>query len=146
MNGPARTDSRLPAGIWALGFVSLLMDISSELIHSLLPVFMVTTLGASMLVVGLVEGAAEATALVVKVFSGALSDYWGRRKPLAVLGYAMGAASKPLFALAASTGMVVVVAAADAAATAATLRAAGEAVHEIGVIAARGEGASVLVG
>lgn len=91
---------RMPAGIWALGFVSLLMDISSELIHSLLPVFLVTGLGASMLVVGLLEGAAEATALIVKVFSGALSDWWGRRKPLAVLGYSLGAVSKPLFALA----------------------------------------------
>ncbi|MBI2744247.1 MAG: MFS transporter [Burkholderiales bacterium] len=90
----------MPAGIWALGFVSLLMDISSELIHSLLPVFLVTGLGASMLVVGLLEGAAEATALIVKVFSGALSDWWGRRKPLAVLGYSLGAVSKPLFALA----------------------------------------------
>lgn len=90
----------MPASIWALGFVSLLMDISSELIHSLLPVFLVTGLGASMLVVGLLEGAAEATALIVKVFSGALSDWWGRRKPLAVLGYSLGALSKPLFALA----------------------------------------------
>ncbi|RYY63870.1 MAG: MFS transporter, partial [Comamonadaceae bacterium] len=93
--------------IWALGFVSLLMDVSSELIHSLLPVFMVTTLGASMLAVGLVEGVAEATALVVKVFSGALSDWWGRRKPLTVLGYGLGAVSKPLFALATTTGLVV---------------------------------------
>ncbi len=90
----------LPRAIWVLGFVSLLMDISSEMIHALLPLFMVTSLGASALVVGLIEGAAEATALVVKVFSGALSDYWGKRKGLAVLGYALGAASKPLFALA----------------------------------------------
>ena len=97
---------RLPAGIWVLGFVSLLMDISSELIHSLLPVFLVASLGTSVLVVGLIEGAAEAMALVVKVFSGALSDYWGRRKPMAVLGYGLGALSKPLFALAASAGMV----------------------------------------
>jgi MFS family permease len=97
---------RLPASIWALGFVSLLMDISSEMIHSLLPVFMVTGLGASMLVVGLIEGAAEATALMVKVFSGAWSDWLGRRKPLAVLGYGLGAASKPLFALATTSGMV----------------------------------------
>jgi MFS family permease len=96
----------MPAAIWMLGFVSLLMDISSELIHSLLPVFLVTSLGAGALAVGLIEGAAEATALIVKVFSGALSDYWGRRKPLAVLGYGLGAASKPLFALAASSGMV----------------------------------------
>jgi MFS family permease len=98
--------SRLPAGIWALGFVSLLMDVSSEMIHSLLPVFMVSGLGASMLMVGLVEGAAEATALVIKVFSGAWSDWLGRRKPLALLGYGLGAASKPLFALATCSGMV----------------------------------------
>jgi MFS family permease len=96
----------LPAGIWALGFVSLLMDVSSELIHSLLPVFLVTSLGVSMLTVGLIEGLAEATALIVKIFSGALSDYWGRRKPLAVLGYGLGAVSKPLFALASTSGMV----------------------------------------
>lgn len=99
---------RLPAGIWALGFVSLLMDVSSEMIHSLLPVFMVTVLGTSMLVVGLVEGIAEATALIVKVFSGTLSDYWGKRKPLAVLGYGLGALSKPLFALAPTAGWVMV--------------------------------------
>lgn len=98
---------KLPASIWALGFVSLLMDVSSELIHSLLPVFMVTTLGISVLVVGLIEGAAEATALIVKAFSGALSDYWGKRKPLAVLGYGLGAFSKPLFALATSSGWIV---------------------------------------
>jgi MFS family permease len=96
----------MPGAIWALGFVSLLMDVSSEMIHSLLPVFLVTGLGASMLAVGLLEGAAEATALVVKVFSGALSDRMGRRKPLAVLGYGLGAASKPLFALAAGPGWV----------------------------------------
>ncbi|GDY34276.1 hypothetical protein ACINB_01690 [Acidovorax sp. NB1] len=82
----ASPSKRLPAGIWALGFVSLLMDISSEMIHSLLPVFMVTALGVSMLTVGLIEGAAEATAMVLKVFSGALSDWWGKRKPLALLG------------------------------------------------------------
>lgn len=97
---------RMPPAIWALGFVSMLMDISSELIHSLLPVFMVTSLGASALMVGLVDGLAEATALIVKVFSGALSDYWGKRKPLAVFGYGLGAVSKPLFAIAASSGMV----------------------------------------
>jgi len=83
-----------------LGFVSLFMDISSELIHSLLPVFMVSSLGASMVFVGIVEGIAEATALIVKVFSGTLSDYLGRRKGLTVLGYGLGALSKPLFALA----------------------------------------------
>jgi MFS family permease len=101
------SNRRLPAGIWALGFVSLLMDVSSEMIHSLLPVFLVTGLGASMLVVGLIEGAAEATALVVKVFSGALSDWWGRRKPLAVLGYGLGAFTKPLFAIATTVEPVV---------------------------------------
>jgi MFS family permease len=103
---PVPPPSRLPAGIWVLGFVSLLMDVSSELIHSLLPVFMVTALGTSVLVVGLIEGAAEATALIVKVFSGVLSDYWGRRKPLALLGYGLGALSKPLFALASTSALV----------------------------------------
>ena len=82
------------------------MDTSSELIHSLLPVFLVTSLGASALTVGLIEGAGEATALIVKVFSGALSDYWGKRKPLALLGYGLGAISKPLFALASGAGLV----------------------------------------
>ncbi|MFP8779184.1 MFS transporter [Hydrogenophaga sp. RWCD_12] len=100
MTGAPTSRRRLPGAIWALGFVSLLMDISSELIHSLLPVFLVTGLGASMVTVGLLEGAAEATALIVKVFSGALSDWWGKRKPLALLGYGLGAATKPLFALA----------------------------------------------
>lgn len=91
-----------------LGFVSLFMDVSSELIHSLLPVFMVTSLGASMLVVGIVEGIAEATALIVKVFSGTISDYLGKRKGLAVLGYGLGAVSKPIFALAVSVQWVLV--------------------------------------
>jgi len=97
---------RLPAAIWTLGFVSLLMDVSSEMIHSLLPVYLVVGLGASAFAVGLIEGFAEATALIVKVFSGMLSDYWGRRKPLAVLGYGLGALSKPLFALAPGAGFV----------------------------------------
>lgn len=101
-----RTLSQIPRGIWVLGLVSLLMDISSEMIHSLLPLFMVTTLGVSVTVVGLIEGLAEATALIVKVFSGALSDYLGKRKGLAVCGYALGAISKPLFALAPSAGVV----------------------------------------
>jgi MFS family permease len=96
----------MPAGVWALGFVSLLMDISSEMIHSLLPLFMVGTLGASALMVGLIEGVAEATALIVRVFSGALSDYLGKRKGLAVVGYTMGALSKPLFAIASGSGLV----------------------------------------
>ncbi|WIT12144.1 MFS transporter [Paucibacter sediminis] len=97
---------RLPAGIWVLGFVSLLMDISSEMIHSLLPLFMVGGLGASVFTVGLIEGAAEATALIVKVFSGVLSDHWGKRKGLALLGYGLGAATKPLFAIASGAGLV----------------------------------------
>jgi MFS family permease len=89
-----------------LGFVSLFMDVSSELIHSLLPVFMVSSLGATALVVGVVEGVAEATALIVKVFSGTLSDYLGKRKALAVFGYGLGAISKPIFALAISVHWV----------------------------------------
>lgn len=97
---------RIPSGIWVLGFVSMLMDISSEMIHSLLPLFMVTTLGASALAVGLIEGLAEATALIVKVFSGVLSDYLGKRKGLTVFGYALGALTKPLFALAPTAGIV----------------------------------------
>ncbi len=107
MRTPADKVGKIPRAIWALGFVSLLMDVSSELIHSLLPVFMVSALGASALTVGLIEGAAEATALIVKVFSGVLSDYWGRRKSLAVLGYGLGALSKPLFAAATGVGLVV---------------------------------------
>ena len=98
--------NRIPRGVWVLGFVSMLMDISSEMIHSLLPLFMVTTLGASALLVGLVEGLAEATALIVKVFSGALSDYLGKRKGLALFGYTLGALTKPLFALAPTMGVV----------------------------------------
>ena len=102
-----RTHLLIPRAVWALGFVSLLMDVSSELIHSLLPVFMFTTLGMSAFAIGLIEGAAEATALIVKVFSGAISDWWGKRKPLAVLGYGLGAFSKPLFAIAGGAGLVV---------------------------------------
>lgn len=103
---PQRTG--VPRTVWVLGFVSLFMDISSEMIHSLLPVFMVTGLGASAFAVGIVEGAAEATALIVRVFSGTLSDYIGKRKPLAVAGYGLGALAKPLFALAASVQWVFV--------------------------------------
>lgn len=98
--------SRIPRGVWVVGGVSMLMDISSESIHSLLPLFMVTTLGTSVLVIGLIEGLAEATALFIKVFSGAISDYLGKRKGLALLGYGLGALSKPFFALGSSSGMV----------------------------------------
>ena len=103
---PPAATPRLPAGIWVLGFVSLLMDISSEMIHALLPLFMVGTLGMSVALVGLLEGLAEATALILKVFSGVISDWFGKRKPLAVLGYGLGAATKPLFALATGPGMI----------------------------------------
>ncbi|MCK7245551.1 MFS transporter [Enterobacter asburiae] len=98
--------SQIPKGVWVVGGVSMLMDISSESIHSLLPLFMMTTLGTSVLLIGLIEGLADATALFIKVFSGAISDYLGQRKGLALLGYGLGALSKPLFALASSSGMV----------------------------------------
>ncbi|MEN0585922.1 MULTISPECIES: MFS transporter [unclassified Kosakonia] len=100
------TLGRIPAGVWVLGGVSMLMDISSEMIHSLLPLFMATTLGTSVVIIGLIEGLAEATALMIKVFSGMFSDYIGKRKGLALLGYGMGALSKPLFALASTSGLV----------------------------------------
>jgi MFS family permease len=100
---------RIPAAIWVLGFVSLLMDVSSEMIHSLLPLFLAGTLGIGVLTIGIIEGVAESTALICKVFSGTLSDWLGRRKTLAVVGYALGALTKPVFALA--TGVVPVVAA-----------------------------------
>lgn len=93
----------VPRGVWALGFVSMFMDISSEMIHSLLPLFLVGTLGASVALVGLIEGAAEATAAITKVFSGWLSDRIGKRKLLAVTGYGLGALTKPVFPLAATS-------------------------------------------
>ena len=98
--------ARIPRSIWMLGLVSLCMDLSSELIHSLLPVFMVSGLGATAMQVGLVEGIAEGSAMIVKVFSGAISDYFGKRKALAVFGYSLGALAKPLFALALSVNWV----------------------------------------
>ncbi|QKG67059.1 MFS transporter [Pseudomonas sp. B14-6] len=97
---------RIPRTIWALGFVSLFMDLSSELVHSLLPVFLITTLGASALTVGVIEGVAESTAMLIKVFSGAISDFVGRRKGLLLLGYGLAALSKPLFPLAHSVEVV----------------------------------------
>lgn len=105
--------SGIPPAIWVLGCVSLLMDISSEMIHSLLPLFLVSGLGASALAIGLIEGVAEATALIVKVFSGVLSDWVGRRKELALLGYGLGAATKPLFALATSIDLIIMARLAD---------------------------------
>ncbi|MBL7671549.1 MAG: MFS transporter [Bdellovibrionaceae bacterium] len=99
-------NKNMPKTIWALGFVSLLMDTSSEIVHGLLPVFLISMLGTSYSMVGLIEGVGEASALVVKVFSGPLSDWWGKRKPLVILGYSMGAISKPLFALAPTSLLV----------------------------------------
>lgn len=96
----------LPAGVWALGLVSLFMDVSSEMIHALLPIFVVGTLGAGTVWLGVIEGVAEATACIVKVFSGALSDRWGKRKSLALLGYGLAAITKPLFPLAGSAATV----------------------------------------
>jgi MFS family permease len=97
----------VPAGVWTLGVVSMLMDISSEMIHALLPVYLVSVLGISMVSVGIIEGIAEATASIVKVFSGALSDWLGRRKVLAALGYGLAAFTKPVFPLATSVAWFV---------------------------------------
>ncbi|WP_322084685.1 MFS transporter [Burkholderia sp. BCC1972] len=98
---------QIPRSVWVLGCVSLLMDVSSEIIHSLLPMFLMAGLGASATTIGLIEGIAEATSPVVKVFSGTLSDYLRNRKWLAVAGYGLGALSKPLFAIAPTIGVVV---------------------------------------
>jgi MFS family permease len=103
---PDPSVAKIPKDIWVLGFVSMLADIASEMIHSLLPVFLVTIIGASAIAVGVIEGVAEATALIVKVFSGTVSDYLGRRKMLAVIGYGLSGFSKPLFAIAGTAGMV----------------------------------------
>lgn len=96
----------IPAGVWALGFVSLFTDLGSEMVHGLLPVFLAGTLGASAAVIGLIEGVAEAIPLLVRAVSGYFSDALGRRKPLVVLGYGLAAASKPLFPLATSVATV----------------------------------------
>jgi MFS family permease len=104
---PAYVLRDIPTGIWALGFVSMLMDISSEMIHALLPVYLVTVLGTSMVTVGVIEGIAEATASITKIFSGALSDWMGKRKWLAALGYGIAAITKPVFPLAATVGWLV---------------------------------------
>src|ERR1700694_213328 len=94
----------IPASIWALGLVSVLMDVSSEMIHALLPLYLVGVLGASTLTVGVIEGIAEATASITKIFSGALSDLLGKRKLLAALGYGLAALTKPIFPLAPNIG------------------------------------------
>ena len=106
MTAPATRTSPIPRTVWALGLVSLFMDVSSEMIHALLPLFLTGVLGASMVMVGAIDGIAEATASIAKVFSGYISDRIGRRKPLILLGYGLGALSKPLFALAGSAGPV----------------------------------------
>jgi MFS family permease len=104
---PAHGARAVPRSVWALGFVSMFMDISSEMVHALLPIYMVAVLGTSVLAVGLIEGIAEATASIVKVFSGALSDRFGKRKLLAVVGYGLGALTKPVFPLAGTLDWVV---------------------------------------
>ncbi len=97
----------IPAGVWTLGFVSLLMDVSSEMIHSLLPIYLVTVLGTSTLTVGFIEGIAEASSSITKIFSGALSDWLGKRKLLTAIGYGMAAFTKPVFPLAPSVGWLI---------------------------------------
>lgn len=99
--------AKIPASVWALGFVSLFTDIGSEMVHSLLPVLLAGTLGASALTIGLIEGAAESLVLATKVFSGYLSDAFGKRKPLVLLGYGLAALVKPMFPMAGSIGTVV---------------------------------------
>lgn len=96
----------IPTTVRMLGWVSLFMDLSSELIHALLPIFLVSTLGMSVAALGLLEGAAEATAMIVKIFSGPLSDWLGKRKALLLFGYGLAALSKPLFPLAETAAMV----------------------------------------
>jgi MFS family permease len=102
----ATASRELPRAIWALGLTSLFMDVSSELVHGLLPLFLVVNLGASAAALGLIEGIAEATAQITRVFSGWLSDVLGKRKALVVAGYSLAAATKPLFPLANSIGLV----------------------------------------
>src|SRR6516225_688048 len=97
----------IPGSVWALGLVSMFMDVSSEMIHALLPLYLVTVLGTSTLTVGIIEGIAEATASITKVFSGAFSDWLGKRKLLAALGYGLAAFTKPIFPLAPTVGWLV---------------------------------------
>ena len=97
---------RIPRTVWALGLVSLLMDTSSEIVHALLPLFMTVQLGLSVAMLGLIDGVAEATASITKLFSGYISDRLGRRKPLILIGYGLAAITKPVFAIAGSAGLV----------------------------------------
>ncbi len=94
--------------VWILGLVSLFTDFGTKAIQSILPLFLVSVLGANVSIIGLIEGIAESTASILKLFSGALSDYWGRRKELAILGYGLSTAIIPLFALANSPLWVLV--------------------------------------
>ncbi|PCE31004.1 MFS transporter [Burkholderia ubonensis] len=109
MESPTTVSSRpaIPRTVWALGYVSLLMDLSSELVHALLPVYLVTTMGMSVVALGVLEGVAESTALIVRIFSGAISDWLGRRKALLLAGYGLAALTKPLFPLAHGPGLVI---------------------------------------
>jgi len=99
---------RLPRSVWVLGFVSLLMDLSSEIYHALLPAFVTMVLGLPVAALGAIDGVAEATASIGKLFSGRLSDRSRRRKPWIVAGYGLAAFSKPLFPLAGSGAAVLV--------------------------------------
>jgi MFS family permease len=103
----------VPRAVWVLGFVSLFMDLSSEIIHALLPLFLTTTLGVSVAVVGAIDGFAEATGSITKVFSGYISDRIGKRRPLILIGYGLAALTKPLFALAGTAPVVLGVRFAD---------------------------------
>ena len=96
----------LPAGVWLLGFVSLLNDVASEMIYPLLPFFLMTVLGASAVSLGLIEGAADAVSSVLKIISGRLSDRWGRRKPIVIGGYSLSGAARPFISVAGSWGTV----------------------------------------
>ena len=109
MTSPPRSTSigGIPTGVWVLGLVSLLMDVSSETVHAIFPIYLVTVLGTSALTVGIIEGIAEATAAITKVFSGALSDWLGKRKLLAAAGYGLAAFTKPIFPLATTVGWLV---------------------------------------
>jgi MFS family permease len=105
-SSPATPTQRIPRTVWALGLVSLLMDTSSEIVHALLPLFMTAQLGLSVAMLGLIDGVAEATASITKLFSGYVSDRVGRRKPLILIGYGLAAVTKPFFAIASSAGLV----------------------------------------
>jgi MFS family permease len=105
-SSPGEPAQRIPRTVWALGLVSLLMDTSSEIVHALLPLFMTVQLGLSVAMLGLIDGVAEATASITKLFSGYISDRLGRRKPLILIGYGLAAITKPVFAIAGSAGLV----------------------------------------